>query len=302
MTVQLRTYQHPEDYKRVCDFLITHHKMGNLDGNWLEPTWEYMHFHPYLDNTSLNKIGIWEEDGKIVAVAHYESVLGEAFFEFHSACHHLSEEMLVYAEENLAGRSDKDGRKYLKAFINNYDDDFISLARKRGYDWDLEAGRPMAKFVIPDPFPPISLPEGFRLTSLAEECDWVKVHRVMWRGFNHPGEPPGGEEELESRRKLFDTPSAKHALKVAVAAPDGAFVAFCGMFYNPDGQFGYVEPVATDPSYRRMGLGKAAVLESVRRCGELGARAAYVGSDQAFYLALGFEVFYTSQSWVKCFD
>jgi hypothetical protein len=26
---------------------------------------------------------------------------------------------------------------------------------------------------------------------------------------------------------------------------------------------------------------------------------AYVGSDQAFYLAMGFEVIYTSECWVK---
>lgn len=44
----------------------------------------------------------------------------------------------------------------------------------------------------------------------------------------------------------------------------------------------YVEPVATDPDYRRMDLGKAAVLEGIRRCGELGAEVAYVGSVKDF--------------------
>jgi len=32
------------------------------------------------------------------------------------------------------------------------------------------------------------------------------------------------------------------------------------------------------------------VLEGIRRCGALGATCAYVGSDQPFYLSLGFEV------------
>jgi hypothetical protein len=32
------------------------------------------------------------------------------------------------------------------------------------------------------------------------------------------------------------------------------------MFFDAAGQFGYVEPVATDPRYRRLGLGRAAVL------------------------------------------
>jgi predicted N-acetyltransferase YhbS len=98
---------------------------------------------------------------------------------------------------------------------------------------------------------------------------------------------------------MFDTPSGRRDLKIAVVAPDGNFVAFCGMFYEPTHRYAYVEPVATDPDYRRMGLGKAAVLEGIRRCGTLGATVAYVGSDQAFYQAIGFKKVYLSECWVK---
>jgi predicted N-acetyltransferase YhbS len=51
-----------------------------------------------------------------------------------------------------------------------------------------------------------------------------------------------------------------------------------------------------------MGLGRAAVLEGIRRCGALGATVAYVGSDQPFYLSIGFEVLYTSECWVRFFE
>lgn len=82
----------------------------------------------------------------------------------------------------------------------------------------------------------------------------------------------------------------------------GELAAFCGMFYEPTHRYAYVEPVATDPAYRRMGLGKAAVLEGIRRCAELGAQTAYVGSVLEFYLALGFKKIYTSECWVKYLD
>jgi GNAT superfamily N-acetyltransferase len=206
--------------------------------------------------------------------------------------------MLAYAESYLFGLSEKDGSHYLQAFINDDDAQFLSLARELGYEKEPERDRPTARFTIPNIYPQVILPEGFRLTSLAEECDWEKVHRVMWRGFNHPGEPPAGEEELEERRKMFDTPKARRDLKIAVRAPNGDFASFCGMFYEPTNRYAYVEPVATDPTYRRMGLGKAAVLEGIRRCADLGATVAYVGSDQEFYLSLGFEVIYTSECWV----
>lgn len=299
MTIKLRNYQTPQDYQRVGDFLLTHYLPGNRDGNWIEPAWEYMHGHPHLDSSSLEKIGVWEEGERIVSIAHYESQLGEAFFQLDPAYRHQRQEMLEYAERYLYGVSEKDGQPYLCAYINDYDVEFLSIARERGYEHDPERDRPMAKFDIPRPFPPITLPEGFRLTSIADERDWAKVHRVLWRGFDHDGEPPSGQEELESRRAMFETPRARLDLKVVTRAPHGEFASLCGMFYVPSHCYAYVEPVATDPSYRRMGLGKAAVLEGIRRCAALGATTAYVGSDQEFYKALGFKVIYNSECWIK---
>lgn len=300
MTIAFRNYNNSEDYNRVSDFLIQQHQPDNADGNWLEPAWEYMHNHPYLDQASLEKIGVWEDDGIIVAVTTYESRLGEAFFQFHPAYRHLRREMLDHAETSLHETS-KDGRKFLRAFVNDVDDEFVALVKARGYTKDDEESRTMCQFVIPNPFPEIQLPGDFHLTSLAEECDWAKVHRVMWRGFNHGDDVPMNDEELESRRKLFDTPTARRVLKIAVKAPNGDFVAFCGMFYEPANRFAYVEPVATDPDYRRMGLGKAAVLEGIRRCSELGATVAYVGNDLPIYRAIGFKKVYISECWLKRF-
>lgn len=302
MTPVLRAYNPQSDYHRVSAFLTLHHQDGNLDGNWLEPAWEYMHGHPALQSQHLPQIGIWEDAGQMVAVLNYESQLGEAFFQFHPAYRYLRAEMLDYAETHLAGISERDGRKYLCAYINDNDPDFQSLAKAQGYTQDPADRRPLYRLDIPDPFPRPPLPPRFKLTSLAEDADWAKVHRVLWRGFNHEGEPPMDAEELESRRRMFDTPNASRALKIAVAAPDGSFAAFCGMFYEPVRRFAYVEPVATDPGYRRMGLGKAAVLEGIRRCNELGASVAYVGSDQLFYQALGFKKVFNSECWLKYWD
>jgi ribosomal protein S18 acetylase RimI-like enzyme len=301
MKMAFRPYHNADDYQRISEFLITHHRPGNQDGNWLEPAWEYMHFHPALQAEHLGKIGIWEAAGEIAAVCHYEWSLGEAFFQFHPAYRHLREEMLDHAEANLTGVSQKSGGRYLCAYVNDNDPEFLALVGARGYTKDHEGTRPVYRFAIPDPFPAIPLAEGFRLTSLAEEPDWAKVHRALWRGFDHEGEPPMSEEELESRRKMFDTPKPRRDLKIAVAAPDGEFVAFCGTFYEPTGRFAYVEPVATDPACRRLGLGTAAVLEGIRRCAALGATVAYVGSDQAFYRAIGFEKVHHSECWVNRF-
>jgi len=141
------------------------------------------------------------------------------------------------------------------------------------------------------------LPEGFRLKSLADDNDLRKIHRVLWRGFNHEGEP---DEDLEGRRKMQSGPNFRHDLTIVVEAPDGNFVSFCGMWYEKTNRIAYVEPVATDPDYRRMGLGKAAVWEGIRRCGAEGATVAYVGSDQEFYHAIDFNTLHYRNCWTKC--
>jgi GNAT superfamily N-acetyltransferase len=294
MTITQRFYKHPQDYQKISSFLVNNFQTGNKDGNWVEPAWEYMHGHPFLQPEHLGKIGIWEIDEEIVAVTHYEWRLGEAFFQFKPGYHYMREQILDFAEINLTA---PDG--ILHAFVNNNDLEFVNLVKSRGYTHLPNEDRPMSRFDVPDHFPEIILPEGFHLLSLKEEPDWAKVHKVMWRGFDHGDNPDMSFDEFEMRRKMFDTTTARRDLKVVVAAPDGEFVSICGMFYQPDGRYGYVEPVATDPEYRRMGLGKAAVLEGIRRCAESGAQEAFVGSNQLFYLALGFEVQYVSQCWQK---
>jgi GNAT superfamily N-acetyltransferase len=299
MTITYRQYNRADDYQRVDQFLITHHQQCNMDGNWLQPAWEYMHSHPFLDTSALDRIRLWEEDGQIVGVAHYESRLGEVFFQLHPAYLYLKPEILDYAEEHLAGHSEE-GQRYVQVFVNDYDADMIELVESRGYIKDPSRTRPIYRYVIPEPFPAIRLPQGFRLTSLAEDNNWVKIDRVLWRGFDHPGEPPA--DKLEERKLMQDTPNFDHSLKIVVEAPNGDFAAFSGLWYECTNRYAYVEPVATDPDYRRMGLGKAAVLEGIRRCAAMGAGAAYVGSDQAFYQSLGFKKVFNSECWVKYLD
>ena len=79
--------------------------------------------------------------------------------------------MLDYAEANLTGISRKDGRKYLCAFVNDNNPEFLALVQARGYQKDLDGTRPLYRFDIPALYPTTTLPDGFRLTSLANECD-----------------------------------------------------------------------------------------------------------------------------------
>ena len=298
MKPKLRNYQ-SSDIGLVGDFLIAHYQRGNRDGNWLRATWDYMHSHPGLDESFLDRIGIWEESGRIVGVAHYEMELGEAFFEIHPGFTFLKEDMLLYAERNLSVERNP-GQKYLRAYINNFDHEFEEHAESRGFICSKKHARPLSELAIPDDVPSVLIPVGFTVKSLADDNDLWKIHRVLWRGFNHEGDPPA--EGIAWRKKMQSSPNFRKDLTIVVETPSGDFACFCGMWYEGTNRIAYVEPLATDPDYRRMGLAKAAVWEGIRRCKNLGAETIYVGSDQVFYQSMGFIKRFEARSWEKLID
>jgi len=225
MSITLRQYQ-DVDFLKVSKFLISNFLPFNQDGNWLEPTWDYMHCHPLLDENSLEKIGLWEESGRMVGAAHYECSLGEAFFELHPDYAHLKAEMIAYAEENVLGEA-KNGIRFLHAYINDFDADFEQIITSRGYQLDPNNHRSLSYLKIPNQFPDLDLPEGYLLKSLADDNNLSKINRVLWRGFNHPGEAP--LEEIREREKMQSSPNFRKDLTIVIEEPGGNFVSFCGM-------------------------------------------------------------------------
>jgi len=226
MKTTVRCYRHDSDYERVNQFLVRTYGTAGNHINWLQARWEYMHYHPLIDGVDLNSIGIWEAESEIVGVAHPEHFMGTAYFEFAPSHAELRKDMLAYAEKHIRAATD-DG-KTLRIYINDRDDAFQEIAAEMGYEkkGGFEA---MSHFIIPDPFPAIALPDGFRLKSLAEDNDLYKVHRLFWRGFDHGDEPP--DDGIAERKFMQSAPNYRKDLNIVVQAPDGDFVSYCGMWY-----------------------------------------------------------------------
>ena len=230
-----------------------------------------------------------------MGVAHFEHRRGVNYLEVDPRYAVLKREMLEYAEVHLGGEFQDGMAVYV--YLDDRDDELRAIATELGYEPKPDLAERTSALEMPEPFPEIRVLEGFRLRSLEDEFDVRKIHRVMHRGFNHAGEPP--EAGLESRRRKLSAPNFRKDLTLVAVAPDGDYASFCGMWMDYDNRVCYVEPVATDPDYRRMGLGTAVVLEGVRRCGAEGATTACVGSDQAFYKSMGFEVTCSQTPWRK---
>ena len=294
--VTQRSFDISSDFDDVSGFLRQCYKPLNRDGNWIQPIWEFSCSHPLTDPESLGDIGIWADESGIVAATIFDTNTNNVSLCTLERFRSLKAEMLRYAEENLAS-ADATGRKRLNVFAHDCDDELSEVLLTAGYRRRPEADRTFSYYEIPLSSPEISLPDGFDFRSLEQENDMRKVHRVLWRGFDHPGEPP--EDGIEDRRKMQSSPNFRFDLTTVAKAPSGAYVVYCGMWYDEENAYCYVEPVATDPDYRRCGLGKATVLESLRQCGLLGAEVAYVWTDSPFYRSIGFKPLFRHHCWTK---
>jgi len=293
MKIKFRNYKNitrfGEDYHKITDFLKRINKDEVTTPNFLWGRWVWMISRPVDDEELKNQIGIWEDDDKIVALATHELALGEIFVCVDREYDFLKEEIISYAKEKLS----KDGS--LNIIIPDGDRYFQRLALKGGFR-PTQYRQNVAEIDIDDEIK-YELPEGFHVVSMADNWDFCKYNRVMWRGFNHEGEPSQEEEDIDWRKTMLSSPHLIPEITVAVVAPDGNYVSHCGLWYAPGEDYAYVEPVATDPEYRKRGLGKAAIYEALFRAKNLGAKEAFVVSSQQFYYNIGFKPIATETWW-----
>lgn len=278
------------DYHKVRAFLV---RLGYAEFTYTR--WDWMVTHRYLNKPAVGKIGLWESGRELVGLATFDTDLGDVFCLTLPEYSFLKSEMLLYARDNLS----RDGN--FRVVISDRDIAFQNIAAELGF---IATGKKEsdAIFYLDKSSTDYRLPVGFSITTLQETYDLYQYCRVLWKGFNHE---LNGEGELQFSKAVeraaadeMERPHVSLGLKVAVVAPNGNFASYCGMWYEPRTGFAVIEPVATDPEYRRLGLAKAAVLEGIRRVGALGARTALVGSSQQFYYGIGFRPFTTSTCWL----
>ncbi len=104
MDINVRQYVHDQDYDRVGDFLIEQYRPGNNLLLWIQPRWEYMHYHTLIKETDISKIGVAEVDGAIVGVVHHEHDEGMIYFQVHPAYEITKRRYSIMRKRPLAAR------------------------------------------------------------------------------------------------------------------------------------------------------------------------------------------------------
>jgi GNAT superfamily N-acetyltransferase len=294
MSVKFRNYSEvagiTEDYFKVREFFS---KLGYKEFTFAR--WDWMTTHGYLDKSAVGKIGLWEDNGQVVGIATIDCSLGDSFCLTLERYQYLKKDLLLHAKKYL-GTPEK-----FKVTISDDDEAFQRIAAELGFV-ATEDKENDAIFWTDETMMSYELPEGYTITSMKDTYDLFKYGQVLWKGFNHELKGEGVFDFTADQEKTFEAamirPNVDLNLKVAVVAPNGDFVSYCGMWYDSEAGFAVIEPVATDPQYRKMGLGKAAVLEGIKRVAVLGAKKVLVGSSQQFYYSIGMRPYRTATKWI----
>ena len=266
------------DYQQVCDFLIGLNRQSHDHINWNWARWEWMYSHPYFDGSKAHTIGLWKCGAQIVGAAVYDLFYGEALCAALPGYEALLPEIVTYAWENLGNENG------LAVAVNDRDTGMQNLLTGMGFapreEKETMLRAELAQIRAPE------LPEGYCLRELRFPEDDLAYQTVIWKGFGHEGDMAELDRMLRNPNPL---PIHREPyLCLGIGDSTGELAAHCTCWFDRRTDYAYVEPACTIPGYRGLGLGRAVVLHALSRCAALGAKSAYVLSDQEFYRKLGF--------------
>ena len=291
MKVAQCRYDILSDFHAVYNFLEQTFDMNTLNSRLMSHSWEYAHQLPWFDYVRTHRMGLWEDTGRIVALAGYEMKVGKAHLHTAYEYRHLLPELLNWAEKELS--VEKDGKQTLGVCVTNKDVEKRELLSKRGYK--VVHKNPEKIFRYENPFVERQLPNGFSIIS-GFDVDYAKLADCYWRGFNNVEAPP--ENNVDSNFKAAHAPHARKDLMTIVVAPNGDYACALGMWVSERNKHAYLEPLATVEKYRRMGLATIALTEAMKKTKLLGAEYCFGGGGE-FYTAIGFEHICDIETWEK---
>lgn len=272
----------PSYYDKVHKFLVELSQDERIHINWNWARWEWMFFHPEFDRSQMEKIGLWFMDDELVGVAIYDHYEGEAFLATKRGFEELYREILDYAVENL---SDENG---LGIAVNDNDDKTRDLLEAYGFVLNDQTENVLELSLNGFDFN-IDIDRGILLQCINIEKDLYKHHELLWKGFDHEGQAPLEEGTINKQKQMLSATHMKPMLHIIAKNEASEYVSYCGVWYDEETDYSYVEPVCTVPEYRNRGIAKGVIAEALRRAYESGARKAYVISDSEFYKRIGFK-------------
>ena len=266
MRLRARAYEERRDSRRMCEAALASDlstlQAGDLQLKLCDPS-----VNPQ------NDVRLWEEDGALVGLAFVQPGCSELSFVVRDceSSTQVEAQIMDWATARFNQAADAEKRQtFCFTSAREFDARRISLLHRYGFRAD-EAHCIYMRHALDRHIPTPELPDGFSIRPLAgahELAEYTAAHRNAFWMENFTEEWHG---------RLWETPFYLPELNLVAAAPDGTFAAFCFSWLEPRPtgsevvRRGYLQTLGTRPRFRRMGLGRALLFETLRRFQTLGA-------------------------------
>jgi GNAT superfamily N-acetyltransferase len=262
-------YMHSDvEFEEMRSLLIGSYQHDRRPRNWrlaLIENWNMGSRFLELKSYFTNRVRLWrDEAGGLAGFL----VRGERLV--HPQVRYQDQElvdaMLTWAETHWAGEVEQ-----VQVMAYDWDKQRQSLLARRGYTPG-QAVEEVRIYDLTKDYPEPILPEGYQIRSMREVDD------------------PPARVELENRiwdasldedwfRGKSSAPSYSLDWDLVAVSPEGNLAAASLVWRYPENGAAEIDPLGTAPDYRRKGLARAIVLESVRRLQKANSEIMYIASD-----------------------
>ncbi len=291
-----------EDYQTVIDFLGTLLQLCPERHNWLPGRFEYAEFLvcPLFKERGLadwkESIHLWFDDQTLVAMVNSENPDANAYVQVRPDYEFLTEEIIAWAEENLAIDDWDNVNPRLAIWAHENDQKRQAILKKRGFRLTEQLDFLQRQRIADDITAP-ELPSGFQFSSFASGLNFDSRMKVTALAFGD--ETPLSESIYKVTRSA---PSYREDFDLAIVNANHEAVTVATFWLDCSNQLAYIEPVATRPEHHGKGFAKKLLQYGMFLLKRQGIDKVYVGAHaqvRPFYKSCGFIEAQANQMWEK---
>ncbi|HNS50931.1 MAG TPA: GNAT family N-acetyltransferase [Anaerolineae bacterium] len=289
------SYTHSDgELDELRELCLAGYAAGHKPSNWrvaMVENWSYASRYLEPPEYFTGRVHTWRTAaGQLVgAVIRYWD---QAWPQLLPGYEYLADEMLGWVERNWGG-----SEAQVVTMAYDHDVERQSLLRLRGYE-DRGTVEIARVYDLAHASPEHELPSGFRFTTLAEDgrcAERISLENALW----------GTSLDEAWFRGKSSAPHYSFDWDLLILSPEGRQAACCLVWLDHVTKIGEVDPIGTHPDYRRMGLARALVGESLRRMSAAGVRVCFIACDaddpvaNHLYGSLGPAETYRGNCWVR---
>ncbi len=218
----------------------------------------------------------------------------------------IEAEMLDWAETRLAELRQDDAQRWSGHLVSGARQDDarrIAFLEQHGFRYSGEFAEVNMLRSLAEPIPEPAAPAGCQVRAVLAEASEISnraaAQREVWQPWTV------GDVSDDDYAAFMRLPGYERELDVVAIAPDGVIAAYVNGWLDPVNRIGDFGPVGALPAYRRQGLTRAALLESLRRMQAAGMDRVCISTGvsntpaRRLYESIGFRIVNKYLDYVK---